>query len=287
MMVMVVAMSACTSLSMLMMMLMIVVMMMFLLMTTFTFMIVVVIPVMMMVMVVIMMVVMVMLFLLSLYLVVVTVDLLNPIGRGGHRVKIEQMSVDYPVNIHISIITLYDFSLRLDGTYYGAYAGELLGLHLRCLVEQDYVAELYLLYDQVLDILLIKILFLQGFAATELILESQSIHYGHYTVELGSTEHCGLCPELRYGAYGLGYRGRFAYATRFDYYIVETAHCHDLLDLLYQIHLERTAYTAVRQCHQAVVLAVHNTSALDKTRVDIHFTYVIDDHGKLYATFIG
>lgn len=160
MMVMVVAMSACTSLSMLMMMLMIVVMMMFLLMTTFTFMIVVVIPVMMMVMIMMVMM-MVMLFLLSLYLMVVTVDLLNPGGRGGHRVKIEQMSVDYPVDIHISIITLYDFSLGLDGTYYGAYAGELLGLHLRCLVEQDYVAELYLLYDQVFDILLIKILFLQ------------------------------------------------------------------------------------------------------------------------------
>ena len=57
----------------------------------------------------------------------------------------------------------------------------------------------------------------------------------------------------------------------------------DVMELLYQIHLERAAYASVLQGHQTVILHTYHASLLDKAGVNVYLTYVIDNDGKLYA----
>ena len=91
---------------------------------------------------------------------------------------------------------------------------------------------------------------------------------------------------MRNGAECLGNRFRFTDATRFNHDVVEALHLHDFEHLLYQVCLQRTADTAILQSYQAVVFLSHHATFLYKVCINVHFAYVIDDNGKLNATFI-
>ena len=91
---------------------------------------------------------------------------------------------------------------------------------------------------------------------------------------------------MRNGAECLGNRLRFTDATRFNHDVVEALHLHDFEHLLYQVCLQRTADTAILQSYQAVVFLSHHATFLYKVCINVHFAYVIDDNGKLNATFI-
>ena len=61
----------------------------------------------------------------------------------------------------------------------------------------------------------------------------------------------------------------------------------DVVELLYQIHLERAADAAVLQCHKALVAFAHYATLLNQRSVDIHFTYVVYNHSKLDSLLIA
>ena len=54
-----------------------------------------------------------------------------------------------------------------------------------------------------------------------------------------------------------------------------------------QVHLERTADTAVLQRHKRVIVLGYHPALLDKRGIDIHFTDIIDDNGKANTFFVG
>ena len=191
------------------------------------------------------------------------------------------------VQVHIAIVALYDFCFRLQCSDNLPYAFQFVLVHLACLVEQDDVAELYLLNDQVLYVFLADVLVHQSFATLELILHAQGIHYGHYAVQFRYAIASDRFGHSLHGADGLGYGCWFTNATCFDNQIVEALHLYDVLYLLHEVHLQRTAYTSVLQSHQAVVLLVHDTTLLNQAGVDIYFSDIVDNHCKAYASLVG
>ena len=77
----------------------------------------------------------------------------NPCSGGCHFVKVEHARVQNLVEVHVAVVTFDDICLGLDGADNLFDACQLLGFHFGSLVEQDDVAELDLLDDQVFDVL--------------------------------------------------------------------------------------------------------------------------------------
>ncbi len=77
----------------------------------------------------------------------------NPCSGGCHFVKVEHARVQDLVEVHVAVVTFDDVRLGLDGANNLLDACQLLRFHFGSLVEQDNVAELDLLDDQVLDVL--------------------------------------------------------------------------------------------------------------------------------------
>ena len=137
-----------------------------------------------------------MMFVVVIVVIIVVVDVLvavmvlylvNPCSRCSHFVEVESMGVEQQVEVHIAVIARNNLCLGLQCTYYVYKMRVLFGRNLRCLVEQYGVAELNLLYYEVLKIVFVDVLLLQIVAATELILHTQSVHYGHYAVKTWHT----------------------------------------------------------------------------------------------------
>ena len=57
-------------------------------------------------------------------------------------------------------------------------------------------------------------------------------------------------------------------------------HGQDVLQLLHEVHLQRTADATVLQRHQRVILLTDDAPLLDEVGIDVHLTDVIDDDGK-------
>ena len=159
---------------------------------------------------------------------------------------------------------------------------------LQSLVEQDYVAELYLLENQVLDILLVQVLPHEAVSAGELVLKPESVHYGHYAVQAGE-DAAVLQPRVHpgHGADGPGYRLRLADTAGLYDYVVEAPHLYQLRNLVHQVRLEGTADAAVLQGYQAVVLSADHPAALYQVRVYVHFSDIVHDDGEPDALLIG
>ena len=155
------------------------------------------------------------------------------------------MSIDEATEVDISIIAFNDFGLWLKGAHHALDVGEFIGTHFGGLVEENDIAELYLLDDEVFDVLFVKVGLGEGFAAAKLVLETQGIDHGDDAVETRSTESRSRYAERRDRADGLGDGGGFADAAGLDYDIVEFSHGHDVLDLFYEIHFEGAAYATV------------------------------------------
>ena len=49
----------------------------------------------------------------------------------------------------------------------------------------------------------------------------------------------------------------------------------NLVQLLHKVHLQGTAYTAVLQSHQAVIIHAYHTTLLDEGGVNVDLTYII------------
>jgi hypothetical protein len=161
--------------------LIVVVVVMMVVVTVFVFVLIVVIIV--IIIVVVMMVVMVSFFLF--FICGATFKLIDPCCRGGYAAKVEQSGIDNLLNINVCIVAVNDLSLGLYGADYSLDACGVGGTHLRNLIEQDDVAELNLLYDEVLNVFFVKPFALQAIAASKLALHAQSVNNSDNAIELG------------------------------------------------------------------------------------------------------
>ena len=69
--------------------------------------------------------------------------------------------------------------------------------------------------------------------------------------------------------------------------IVEALHLHEFIYLLHKVGLEGAADASVLQGHQTVVLASDDSSLLDKVRINVDLSYIIDYYGKPYSFPVG
>ena len=159
-------------------MLVVVVMFMLLMVVMMMFFILVVIVVVVIV-VIIVVIIIVFVFVMILYLV-------DPSGRCGHAVKVEQARVEEFLEGNIAEIAFYDFSFRLDGADNLTDASQLFFRHLCRLVKKNHVAELYLLDDEVLDVVFLHVLPQQVLAVSKLVAHAESVDNGHDVVEEGN-----------------------------------------------------------------------------------------------------
>ena len=169
-----------------------------------------------------------------------------------------------------------------------ADAGAVGRLHVGGLVEQYYVAELYLLDDQILDIVLLQVLLHQTFSSGKLIAQPHGVHYGDYAVQTGN----GAVPleswiHAGHGADGTGNRVRLADTAGLDDDVVKPLHSYQLCDLIHQVGLQGTAYTTILQGYQAVVLSAYYPASLDKVRVYVHFSDIVYYNCKPDTFLIG
>ena len=215
------------------------------------------------------------------FILMMSFNFCNPGSGSGHLVEVEHMGVDDFVEVHVAIVAVDDFSLRLERANNLADAAQFLGFHVGSLVEQYDVAELNLLNDEVLNVILFEILLQQVVSASEFILQPECIHHGDDTVESRVAFRRHLGSHLRNGADGLCDGSRFADTAGLNDDVVEAMERYDVLQLLYEVHLQRAADTTVLQGYQRVVLLIYDTSLLYEAGVDVHFTDVVYDDGEL------
>ena len=214
-------------------------------------------------------------------------DAAYPCGGRCYRVIVEQSGIHDLGQVDVREVALQDTGLRLKGPDDLADLAQLVLGHFRDLVQYDEVAELHLLDDEVLDIVLIEIAAEQVLGACELIAHAQYIHHGSYAVEAGHAVLDILLAHVGDRTYGAGNGLRLADAARLDDDVVELLHRDDVPELLHQVHLERTADTAVLQRHEAVVTLAHHTVFLYEVGVNVHFADVVYDDGELYTLAVG
>ena len=89
---------------------------------------------------------------------VVVLHFLYPSCRHRHLVEVEQVGVDDFVKVYVAVVAFQNLGLRLQGTHDLLDMGKLFGGDLGGLVDEDDVAELYLLDDEVLKVFLVDVL---------------------------------------------------------------------------------------------------------------------------------
>ena len=246
----------------------------------------VVVMLMLIVVIIVMMVVMFVFFFLFFVFVMMLLHFLDPLGGGGYSIEVKHIGVDNLVKIDITKVTVDNLCLWLQLAYNATHPPQFIGCHLGSLIEQYDVAELDLLNYEVLYVFLVDVLLHQIEAASKLVAHTEGIHHGDDTVEAWNPLLCHLWSHLWNRANGLRYWSRFADAAGLDDDIVEAVEGDDVLQLLYEVHLQRTTDTAVLKGHERVVLLVHDAALLDQTGIDVHLADVVHDDGKLDAALV-
>ena len=164
---------------------------------------------------------------------------------------------------------------------------QLLRLNLSCFVQENDVAELNLLDDERSQIFLINFLLHQVAAVREFILHAQSIYYGNDAVETQNTILDVLRAEGWDRADGLGNRSRLADSGSLDDNVIETLHVYDFLELFYQVHLQCAADATVLERNERIVFLTYYATFFYKGCINIDFTNIVDDDGKLNTFFVS
>ena len=255
----------------------------------FFFVIIVIVMMMMLVLIVVIIVVMMMVVMLFFLfnLVARAFDFANPCRRRCHALKVEQTRVDKFVEVDLRIVTLNDFCARLQCSNHRFEAGKTLWSNHRSLVDKDDVAEFNLLDDKIFYIFFADILACQAVAAAKFVLHAERVNHSDDAVEAGDAVLAVFLAEARYGADGLRNWRWLAHTAGFNHDVVETLGLHQVVDLLHEVHLQSAADAAVLERHEAVVLRAHDAAFLDEVGVNVNLAYIVDNHGKLDAAFIG
>ena len=241
--------------------------------------------------IVVVMVMMLMLIMVIIVIIVIFVvmflDLLNPCGRSRYSVEVEHVGIQNFVEFYVAIVAVDDLGLGLEGADDFPDASQLLRADFGGFVQQDDVAELNLLDDEVLDVLLVDVLARQIQSAAKLVSHAEGIDDGHDTVETGVALFCHFRSHRRDAADGLRNGAWLTDAAGLDDDVVEALQGDDVLQLLDEIHFQRTTDAAILQGHETVVLLVDDTALLDEVGIDVDFSDVVDDDGKLDAAFVA
>ena len=112
-------------------------------------------------------------------------------------------------------------------------------------------------------------------------MQTKGIDHRHDVVEAAGSVFGIGSTQLWNGTDGTGDRLRFTYPAGFDDDVVETLHFHQFENLFDEVGAERTADATVLQGHEAVFLLAYDTAFLNQFRIDVDFTDVVHDDGKL------
>ena len=198
------------------------------------------------------------------------------------------MGIDEQFEGHVAIIAFDDLCLGLQGADDVVDSLQILFGDLRGLVEQDHVAELHLLDDQILDIVFVKILACERLTALELVLHAKGIDDGSDAVEDRDTTLERLFGHHVWnGTNGLCDGAWFADTRCFDNNIVETILVDQIVQLLDEVHLQGATDATVLQSYERVVVLTDDTTLLNEICIDIHFADIVDDNRKTNALLIG
>ena len=175
-------------------------------------------------------------------------DPFDPARRTGNLVEVEHAGAYNAVQVYVAPVAfdnargwLQGLDNLLDKLQVGfAYLG--------FLVKQHNVAELDLLYEQVLYVVLIQTLSGETGAVLELIPHPEGVHDRADAVQDGNASLAEFRTHAWDGAYCLCDRSRFANAAGFYDYVVEALHKGDLAQLVHEVHLQRAADAAVLEC---------------------------------------
>ena len=241
----------------------------------------------MMMMMLVFIVVIIMIVVIVMIFVAFCLNLLDPSSRCGHGFPVKLTCVDNLVEVYVAVVALEDFSLGLYGFDDVFQFVEVFGFHLSSLVEQDDVAELYLLDDERRQVFLVDIVLHQVVAACKLVFHSQSVHHGDDAVESQHSVLDVLWSECRDRADGLCDRRRLADTACLDDDVVELLHVNDFLELFHEVHLQRTADASVLQSHERVVFLSYHASLFYEGSIDVHLADIVDDDCKLDAFLVS
>ena len=145
-----------------------------------------------------------------------------------------------------------------------------------------------MLDDQILDIVFVKILACERFAALELVLHAKGINNGSDAIEDRDTAF-----ERIFGHH-IGNRtdclrdwSRLTYARCLNDDIVETILIDQIVQLLDEVHLQGATDATVLQSHERVIALTNDATLLDEISINIHFADVVNDNCKTNALLIG
>ena len=164
---------------------------------------------------------------------------------------------------------------------------QFLRFNLCSLVQKNDVAELNLLDDERSQIFLINILLHQVAAVGEFILHTQSIYYGNDAVKAQNTILDVLRTEGWDRADGLCNRSRLADSGSLDDNVIETLHVYDFLELFYQVHLQCAADATILERNERIIFLTYYATFFYKGCINIDFTNIVDDDGKLNTFFVS
>ena len=208
------------------------------------------------------------------------------VPRGGlvGAVEVEAPGVEDLGHGHVALRRLDDDGLGLQAADEGLELGELLGRHEVGLVEDDRGAELELLDEQGLDVLLVDVLLEQVLAAVELVEHTGGVDHRHDVVE---RERCtareqALVAEARDG---VGDGDGLADAGGLDDDIVEVARVGDAVELAGEVLGERAADAAVG--HGDELVGLRERALLDQGGVHVDLADIVHDDGGANALVVG
>ena len=211
----------------------------------------------------------------------------DPCCRGSDGIVVEKAGIHDFRQVDICEVAFHDLRLGLKGADNLADLAQFILRHLGDLVEYDNVTELHLLYDEVLDVVLVEVAAQQVLGACKLVAHAKHVHNGGYAVQARHPILDVLLAHVRNRTDGAGNGLGFADAAGLDDDVVEFLHRHDIPELLHQVHLERAADAAVLESDEAVVTLAHHAVLFNEVSVDVHFADIVYDDGELDALAVG
>ena len=201
---------------------------------------------------------------------------------GAH--KVEAVGIEQLLHGDLAVLGLDDHGILLQASHDGLELGDLLRAHGVGLVEDQRGAELDLLDEQALDVVLVDILGQQVATAVELVVHAGAVDHGHDVIEceLGLAAHLGLVAEARDG---VGDGDGLANTRCLDDDVVEVARIGDVLQLVGKVVRKRAADAAVGERDE--VIGFGKATVGDKAGVDVDLADIVDNHGGADAAVVS
>ena len=210
-------------------------------------------------------------------------ELPDPGSACGGLIEIEEVRVDQFIDIDFAVIGFDDLGNRLKGADGHLDLFEFFLGKKRGLVEEDDVAELDLLDDEILKIFLTPLGRLKGFAAAEFVAKAKGIGDGKNRVEVIGFAVSPLHVFAFHIGDGLGDRDRLADAASLDQDVVVFLGRNQIVDLVNEIRFQGAADAAIGKRDEAIVTRRDDASFFYEIGVDVDLADVIDDDRHMVA----